>query len=185
MGEKSAVTVQENDISGNVRRAAVIFSEHGDFIRTVIRYKIHDENRVEDLFQDFFLSLTSRPLPADVRDIRSFIYKAITNDIADRARSIERYHNLKDKYANIHKESVNNQVVLDALIEKEQAEKMMELIGKRVTKREARAINLRYKDNLCVGEIAGNMGIDRRSVSRYISAGLRKVRQFLAFEQGD
>ena len=185
MVEKGVVTARENEISGNVQRAAAIVFEHGDFIRSVIRHKIHDKSRVEDLFQDFFLSLTSRPIPQDVRSIRSFIYKAITNDITDRARSIERYQNLTHKYANFHNEPVNNQMVLDALIEKEQTEKMIELIRKRLPKRESRAINLRYGDDMCVGEVAGRMGVDRRSVSRYISAGLRKVRQFLALEQGD
>jgi RNA polymerase sigma factor (sigma-70 family) len=185
VGEKSVVTGQECDTSGNIQRAAVIFFEHGDFIRTVIRRKVHDESRVEDLFQDFFLSLATRPIPPDVRNIRSFIYKALINDITDRHRSFERRNNLTYNYANFYSKAINNCSVEDAIIEKEQTEKMIELLRKRATKNEAKAIALRYCDNLCVGDVADRMGINKRSVSSYISAGLRKVRQFLVLEQGD
>jgi RNA polymerase sigma factor (sigma-70 family) len=185
VGEKEAVTSQDNNALSNVQRAAVIFFEHGDFIRTVIRRKVHDESRVEDLFQDFFLSLATRPIPTDVRNIRSFIYKALINDITDRHRSFERRNNLTYNYANIYSKAINNCSVEDAIIEKEQTEKMIELLRKRATKNEAKAIALRYCDNLCVGEVADRMGINKRSVSSYISAGLRKVRQFLVLEQGD
>ncbi len=75
------------DVSGNVQRATAIFFEHDDFIRAVIRYKIKDESRAEDLLHNFFLSLVSRPIPAEVQDIRGYIYRAITNDVTDHVRS--------------------------------------------------------------------------------------------------
>ena len=168
MGEKETTIVQGFDISNNVQRASVIFSEHSDFIRAVIRHRIHDESKAEDLFQDFFLSLVSRPIPPDVRNLKSYIYKALINDISDRIRHIERYQTLTHKYAEHNGETINKGVVEDAFIEKEQMEKMIELIGKRTTKREIKAIAFRYCDNLGVQEVAERMGIDSRSVSRYI-----------------
>jgi RNA polymerase sigma factor (sigma-70 family) len=185
VGEKDTAIVQGCDISNNVQRASVIFSEHSDFIRAVIHHRIHDENRAEDLFQDFFLSLVSRPIPPDVRNLKSYIYKALINDISDRIRHIERYQALTHKYAEHHCDPINNCTTEDAFIEKEQTAKMIELIGKRVTKSETKAIAFRYCDNLCVQEVAERMGIDSRSVSRYISTGLRKVRQFFKFEKED
>jgi RNA polymerase sigma factor (sigma-70 family) len=185
VGEKDTAIVQGCDISNNVQRASVIFSEHSDFIRAVIRHRIHDESKAEDLFQDFFLSLVSRPIPPDVRNLKSYIYKALINDISDRIRHIERYQTLTHKYAEHNGETINKGVVEDAFIEKEQMEKMIELIGKRTTKREIKAIAFRYCDNLGVQEVAERMGIDSRSVSRYISTGLRKVRRFFKFEKED
>jgi RNA polymerase sigma factor (sigma-70 family) len=185
VNEKTEVTSKEDNALNNVQRAAAIFFEHGDFIHKVIHYKIRDENKVEDLFQDFFLSLVTRPIPQDVRNIRSFLYKAIINDVTDRTRSIQRYKKLKHKYADIFSESVNNKTTNDALLKTEQIEKMIELISKRATKSEASAINLRYRENLCIDEVADRMHINKRSVSRYISAGLRKVRRVLSLEQGD
>jgi DNA-directed RNA polymerase specialized sigma subunit len=92
---------------------------------------------------------------------------------------------LTHKYAEHNGETINKGVVEDAFIEKEQMEKMIELIGKRTTKREIKAIAFRYCDNLGVQEVAERMGIDSRSVSRYISTGLRKVRRFFKFEKED
>lgn len=181
--QRNRAVVQNCAIASNVNRAAEVFFEHGDFIYNVIRHRAHDPHRAEDLFQDFFLSLVSRPIPPDVRNIKSYIYKSLINDIADRARHLERYQILTHKYGENHYPTVNNQTAENAFIEKEQIEKMMGFIRKRVTKSEAKAIALRYRDNLCIGEVAGRMGIDKRSVSRYISAGLRKVRQFLVFER--
>ena len=121
MSEKNT-TEQDCDISGNVQRAAIIFFEHGDFIRAVIRHKIKDEGRAEDLFHDFFLSLASRPVPAEVRDIKGYIYKAIINDITDHIRRLGRYQAITQRCADYSKLIVNHQPPENALIEKEQAD---------------------------------------------------------------
>jgi RNA polymerase sigma factor (sigma-70 family) len=180
---KNNATGQECDTSGEVQAASVIFFEHGDFIRTVIRHKIKDESLVEDLLHDFFLSLISNPMPPDVRDIKSYIFMAITNDITDHVRRIGRYQTLTKKTAENSKIIVNYRLPEDALIEKEHIDKMIGLVKKRVSKKEYKAITSRYYDNLSVKETAGKLNIDRRSVVRYISTGFRKVKRFLAIQQ--
>jgi len=52
-----------------------------------------------------------------------------------------------------------------------------------VTKNEFKAIASRYLDGLSIKKTADRMNINNRSVSRYISTGLRKVKQFMAIEQ--
>ena len=182
MSEKST-TGQGCDTSGDVQRAAAIFFEHCDFIRTVIRYKIKDESMAEDLFHNLFLSLISRPVPAEVRDIKGYIYKAIINDVTDHIRHLGRYQTLTHRCADYNKLTVNNRLPEDALMEKEQTDRMIELIRKRVTKNEFEAITSRYHDGLSIKEVADRMSINNRSVSRYISTGIRKVKQFLTIEQ--
>ena len=182
MSEKST-TGQGRDIPGDVQRATAIFFEHCDFIRTVIRYKIKDESMAEDLFHDLFLSLVSRPVPAEVRDIKGYIYRAIINDVTDHIRHLGRYQTLTHRCADYNKLTVNNRLPEDALMEKEQTDRMIELIRKRVTKNEFEAITSRYHDGLSIKEVADRMSINNRSVSRYISTGIRKVKQFLTIEQ--
>ena len=182
MSEKST-TEQGGDIPGDVQRATAIFSEHCDFIRAVIRYKIKDESMAEDLFHNFFLSLVSRPVPAEVRDIKGYIYRAIINDVTDHIRHLGRYQALTHRCADYNKLTVNNRLPEDALMEKEQTDRMIELIRKRVTRNEFKAITSRYRDGLSIKEAADRMSINNRSVSRYISTGLRKVKQFLTFAQ--
>jgi RNA polymerase sigma factor (sigma-70 family) len=182
VSEKST-TGQECEVSGDVQRATAIFSEYGDFIRTVIRYKIKDESMVEDLFHNLFLSLVSSPIPAEIHDIKAYIYKAILNDVADHLRYIGRYQEMTQKCADFNKLIVNNRLPEDALIEKEQIEKTIGLIRKRVTKNEFKAITSRHLDGLTLKEAADMMRINNRSVSRYISTGIRKVKRFLLIEQ--
>jgi len=182
VSEKSTIG-QGCDIPGDVQRATAIFFEHCDFIRAVIRHKIKDESMAEDLFHDFFLSLVSRPVPAEVRDIKGYIYMAIINDVTDHIRHLGRYQAMTHRCADYNKLTVNNRLPEDALMEKERADRMIELIRKRVTKNEFKAITSRYHDGLSIKEAADRMSINNRSVSRYISTGIRKVKQFLAIEQ--
>jgi len=168
---------------GDVQRATAIFFEHCDFIRAVIRCKIKDESMAEDLFHNFFLSLVSRPIPPEVRDIKGYIYRAIINDVTDHIRHLGRYQAMTHRCADYNKLTVNNRLPEDALMEKEQTDRMIELIRKRVTKNEFKAIASRYLDGLSIKKTADRMNINNRSVSRYISTGLRKVKQFMAIEQ--
>ena len=182
MSEKST-TGQWDNTPGDVQRATAIFFEHCDFIRAVIRHKIKDEGLAEDLFHNFFLSLVSRPAPAEIQDIKGYIYKAIINDITDHIRHIGKYQAMTHRCADYNKLIVNNRLPEDALIEKEQTERMVALIRKRVTRNEFKAIASRHLDGLSIKEAADRMSINNRSVSRYISTGLRKVKQFLVIEQ--
>ncbi len=174
---------QDCDVSGDVQHATAILSEYGDFIRAVIRCKIKDESVIEDLCHNLFLSLVSSPVPREVRDIKAYIYKAIINGVVDHLRYLERYQTLTHRRADYNKIIVNNRLPEDALIEKEQIEKTVELIKKRVTKKEFKAIASRHLEGLTLKEAADIMSINNRSVSRYISAGIRKVKQFLVTEQ--
>jgi len=83
---KISIVGNKYDISGNIQRASLIFFEYSDFIRSVIRYRIYDKSRIEDLYQDFFLSLVLRPIPSSVRNIKSYIYRVISCDIKDQIR---------------------------------------------------------------------------------------------------
>jgi len=169
----------------NVERAAEIFSEYGDFILAIIRYQVSDDAQADDLFQNFFLSLISRPIPPGIQNVKSYLYRAITNDIVDSARRVERYQSLMHKYAKSFDYSINKSAPENALIEKEETNKMFKLIEGWLPYSEAVAVTLRYRDDCNIKEIAKKMHVKRRSVSRYISGGLNKVRQFLTVKQGD
>ena len=106
----------------NVEKAARIFDEYGEFIFGVILSKVQDKNLAEDLYQDFFLSLVSRPITPDVRNIKSYLYKSLTNDIIDAGRRTERYHNLKNVYADHTDYVVNKKRPRNALTNEERTD---------------------------------------------------------------
>lgn len=167
------------DYTYNVDKAAKLFVEHGDFIRTVIRCQVKNETQVDDLFQDFFLSLVANPLPSDVKNIRNFLYKAITNDIINAVQRAENYQKKKLKYAKRFNYSINNKTPENIVIEVEETNRMFELIEMRLRRSEAQAITFRYRNNYNIKEVAMKMNVSYGSVRKYIYVGLSKIRQLL------
>jgi len=172
------LSVKKSSALSNVDHTAEIFSKYGDFIRAVIRYQVGNDAQADDLFQDFFLSLISKPIPTGIQNIKSYLYRAVSNDIVDAARRIEVYENRINKYAECLDFSINESKPENALIRKEEINKMFKLIEGRLPHSEAQAIRFRFRNNFSIKEIAKKMHVNSRSVSRYVSVGLSKVRQF-------
>ncbi|MHC4060082.1 MAG: RNA polymerase sigma factor [Planctomycetota bacterium] len=174
----AASVSQECDTPSNVDRAAEVFEENGDFIRAIIRFYIKHEAEAEDLFQDLFLFLIARPIPSDVRNLRGFLFKVINDTVKDVFRGMERRQSRIHKYAQ-HNGHVTDNRPENVLMEAEEAKRMFELIERRLPPKEALAVTLRYRDNCDTDEVAKRMGVERRSVSRYVSVGLRRIRHVL------
>ena len=163
----------------NVCPAAEIFTEYGDFIRMIIFSQVKNETQTNDLFQNFFLSLVYKPIPQNVKNIKGYLYRAITNDIIDATRRVERYSHHMHKYAENFNHSINKRTLENAFINVEETNKMFELLKGRLTSSQFQAIALRYKNHYSIKEVAEKMDVKSKSVSRYISIGLRKIRQSL------
>jgi RNA polymerase sigma factor (sigma-70 family) len=164
-----------------VGRAVAIFSEYGDFILAVLRFQVHDRFWQEDLFQEFFLTLIRKPVPADVQNVKSYLYRAIVNHVLDSVRARESYRRAVKKCAKETRIPINNRSAGNALIEEtEQRNATIAHLARHLQEREAQAFVLRYRDNFSIGEIAARMGVNGRTVSRYLSQSLRRLRETLA-----
>jgi len=164
--------------------AAEIYKEHSEFIRNAISFLIKDERQVDDIFQDFFIHLTTYPPPPDIQNIKAFLYRCIVNFIFCRRRQQKEYQNRLQNYARsnrIPKSYDSEKTVIDA----EEARKMYKLIEELLPAREGEAIIERYKNDHDIHEVAETLGLDVKSVSRYISHGLRKIRRLLLVGDGD
>ena len=160
-----------------------IFSKYGDFIHGVIKSKVSDDSQADDLFQDFFLSLVSEPPSDEVQNMKSYLYRVITNDLTDAMRRVQKYQVQVSRYAERFIYSKPNGDPQKTLIRIEETKKMFELIEENLKQSEARAIILRYRNNYDIGEIAETMDVDKKSVSRYISTGLKKLRKLLTLKR--
>ena len=170
------------DVSCNVEKAARIFEEYGDFIHAVAYHRLKDENEADDILQDLFLSLVARPVSEDVRDVKSYLYRAVVNDINDSIRRIISYRTTIGKYAKNFDYFVNEHSLRDALIEREEKDKIFKLIQELLPPREGRAVTLRYKNDYDTRSIAEKMGVKNRSVTKFISRGISKLRLLLKKE---
>ncbi len=167
-------------VSDAVRRAVAIFKEYGDFILAVIRFQAHDRSWQEDLFQEFFLELIRRPVPADVRNTKGYLYQAIVHHVLDSARARDNYRRAMKKYARKKRNPINNRPAGNALIEDaEERNATVAHLARHLQEREAQAFVLRYRDDFSIGEIAARMGVNTRTVSRYLSQSLRRLRETL------
>jgi RNA polymerase sigma factor (sigma-70 family) len=165
-----------------VERAAEVFDEHGAFIRSVIRFHTKNEQKTEDLFQDFFLFLVAKPIPQEVQNVKGFLYKLITDLVKDSFRRIDCYHATMRRYAERHVRTIEKRPE-NVIMEIEETKKMFESIEKRLPPPQALAVTLKYRDSCDTGEVAKKMHVKPRSVSRYVSVGLEKLRCVLDEEQ--
>jgi RNA polymerase sigma factor (sigma-70 family) len=165
---------QKPGVPSNVERAAEVFDEYGGFIRSVIRYHVRDKAEAEDLFQDIFLLLVAKPIPQDVQNVKGFLYRVISDTIKDAFRRIERYQAGMHRYAQ-HNARIAENRPENVVMGLEETKKMFELIERCLPSPEALALMLRYRDDYDTQEVAERMGVKPRSVSRYVSVGLKKI----------
>ncbi len=162
-----------------VAAAAKIFNDYGGFIRIVIRSQVQDNNQAEDLFQDFFLSLLSNPLPRGLRNIKGYLYRVITNDIVDIARRTAKYRANVREYAELYDRPVAQKTPEETVLELEEVNKVFELIEKRLPRTEAEAVSLLYRSSCNVKEVAETMGVADATARAHISDALDMLRRLL------
>jgi RNA polymerase sigma factor (sigma-70 family) len=136
----------------------------------------------DDLFQEFFLVLIAKPVPANVENVKSYLYRAVTNTVIESARRRAREERCLKKHIEDVRISINNRTPQSAIIGREERESVFRHLAAQLRHREAEAVLLRYRDNCSIGEIADKMGVDRRTVSHYLSEGLRQLRRVSAIE---
>jgi RNA polymerase sigma factor (sigma-70 family) len=163
--------------------AARIFAEHGDFIRGVIRFRVQDPSKQQDVFQEFFLRLLSQPVPANVQNIRGWLYQAIIHDVVDLARRSERHSYHMKKYAEEIRISIHKRPSRDAIAEETATkDSRFGYLVRNLRRREAQVVMMRFRDDYSIAEIAERIGVHKRTVSRYLTSGLRQLRRTLAIE---
>jgi RNA polymerase sigma factor (sigma-70 family) len=163
--------------------AAGIFAEHGDFIRSIIRFRVHDASQHEDVFQEFFLRLVCQPIPANVENVRGWLYQAIIRDVVDLTRRSKKYSYHMKKYAEEIRIYIHNRPSRDAIMgEPEARDSRFGYLVRNLRHREAQVVTMRFRDNCSIAEIAERIGLHKRTVSRYLTSGLRQLRQTLAIE---
>jgi RNA polymerase sigma factor (sigma-70 family) len=168
----------------DVAAAAEVFLNHKDFIREVICFHVQDEDQAEDLFQDFFLSFVSHPLPRDIQNIESYLYKAITNDIIDAVHRNEHYRNYIREYGERSDHARSEQTPAEAALRMEETGRVLDLIEKRLPYTEAQAVCLQYRDSHSAKDIAEQMGVGIATARGYVSEGLSRIRRLLSVKGG-
>jgi len=164
-----------------VKTATEIFDEYRDAIVTIIHFNVSDKSKADDIFQELFLSLVHKPVPSETKDIKGYLYRTIINDILDMVRRRKTYQAQIRRYAQQLKygNSIIQKDPQHIVAEAEQIQRIFRLIEEQLPPHQAQAIIHRYRHNHTTTETARRMQIKKSTVSRYIYAGLKKIRRLL------
>ncbi len=172
------------NVRKKVELASALFEERKDEIRAIIQFNMSDKSKVDDIFQDLFLAIVDKPVPPDVKNPNGYLYRMIINDIIDMTRRKKSYQARIQRYAEFRRYSIINNEPENIVIQVEEKEKMIELIERQLPSREAEAVIKRYGRDISIGDAATRMNVKKRTFSRYLSLGLKKIRQFFCEEGG-
>jgi RNA polymerase sigma factor (sigma-70 family) len=182
MSDHVSETLQER-----VDLARKLFSEHGTAIYTMILMQVNDEFLADDLYQELFLSLVKKPLPSNLETPLTYLFRVIANDVIDAMRKRATDMNLQQKYLDrlaIESDDSGSETALQILINREKREKLTEIILRSdLHPCEAKTIIERLNRGSSTKEIARKLSINERSVSHYLSTGLKKLRLLLTSKQ--
>lgn len=156
-----------------------IYQDNGRFIRSIIKFHLGNSHDVEDVFQSFFLRLLEKPLPKkEVVNQRPYLYRMITNNIVDDVRRTQAYKKYLSKYSAIplHKSVCNS---CEKIIKEEDANSIFKTMENCLPTHIATTLRLRYKDNYSNDQIAATISSKKETITKYISDGLKKLREKL------
>ena len=172
------------DVGIRVKKAKEVFDKYGDEIRAVIEFNFEDKHITEDIFQDFFISVVENPIPPGIENVRSYIYRAIVNDAIDRIRRARIQREGVKKYAQYLRDNAVQKEPQNVVIMAEEVERMFQLIETRLPPRHARALMQCYGIGRTASRTGAKLEIDKRSVSRYLSEAIRKMRYLVLQSEG-
>jgi RNA polymerase sigma factor (sigma-70 family) len=161
-----------DDTASNLVHAAEIFEQYGDFIYGVIKARAGKNVEAEDLVQDFFLTLVAKPIPHEIRNIKGYIYRAITRDIIDSIRRNTAYRARIARYAERCRHRPRKYSVEESVTKADEAGRIFDVAKQTLSNNSHHTLNMRFK----IGE---RMNINSKSVGRYISVSLKKIRQLI------
>ena len=167
------------DVSDNASLVRKIFEEHRNFLRVIVSLHIDDQSDVDDFLQDLFLFLTLKTLPNNVISMKGYLNKIVSDRLIDFYRRRDRYKRRVEVHFDIAKSRLTDDCPRTLLVNKEDAKRAFKLIREDLPYRERQAVTLKFVHDFSAKEIAGKMGVNVRSASSYVSAGINKIRKMM------
>jgi RNA polymerase sigma factor (sigma-70 family) len=159
----------------NVKLAATIFEEHADTIRTSISVHINNRSDIDDIFQDFFLSLVQKPVPQEIKNMKAYLNKALKNDVLDNVSQTNSFRLRNYKYAQLHASRFKLPAPDEVATYAEDTRQLFDIIENQLPQYESKAIIQKFRHGRDACEAAEAMGINKRSFSHCLCTGLKKL----------
>jgi len=173
------------EIHRRVCSAAEIFTRYSNQIRAIIAFQIEDKSKADDVFQQFFISLVRKPIPANIEEVEKYLYRALANDVIDVCRQANHYRDSLQKYAELHRNETIEEDPQESLLQVEATKEMFQLLDRRLSKRQAAVAWQHYGKGLSKTDTAKKINLDKKTVVRYLSLARKKMRKFIPQDIGD
>lgn len=172
---------QKND--GHGLNIETIYAEHDGFIRSVIQFAAKNEVDREDIYQEVFVALSHKGDFSDIRNVKGYLYRLILNKVNEFLRK-RAFADIRLKSYGQRKASKEETSVDQNLLVSDEAEKTIELIKAYLSGKESEAVLLRFRDDCDNEQAAQKMNVRKETLVRYISVGLKKIREIVRSQEG-
>jgi RNA polymerase sigma-70 factor (ECF subfamily) len=172
------------ELGQNIDDAAELFAVHGDFLLRIFQRNLPEQDAY-DLWQDLFLSLITNPLPRHIPNVRNYLYRAAVNDIVDFRRRSQRHTEKMGEYSYWFKPDQFDDSPEQHLIDIESLAEIFGQIEQNLPATIRQAILDKHKNNMNHRQIAEKMNVKQKTVNRYISVGIKKIREIQDQITGD
>jgi RNA polymerase sigma-70 factor (ECF subfamily) len=161
------------------RALAAIYQEYDGFIQSIIRYSAKNKADQEDIYQEVFLVLFQKADFSEIQDFKSYLYRLVVNKSNEfLRRKITQELRLKT-YMELQSQDAVEEGQDEELLVLDEVDGMLELMQDRLSQRESEAIRLRFKYHYSNEDAAQKMNVQKETLIRYVSVGLKKIREIL------
>ncbi len=161
-----------------VEIASRIFRDYGATIRRMVQRYVHSEQDVDDVYQNIFLSIVASP-PTHETSLLAYFRVIVRNAVKDASRRAASRQGFAKRYGRFLETRAPGDGKESELEQTEQVSKTMTLLKYALPTYMARVLTERFVHGRGIDEIASQLGVDRRSVSRYCCVGLKRLRHLL------
>lgn len=168
----------------NIERAAEMFAVHGDFLLRIFKKELNEQD-AHDLWQNLFLSLTTKPVSVNISNVRGYLYRAAVHDIVDFKRNLKLHRRKIDEYSEVARQRKSDRSPVQQLISIESVNEAFRQIKNNLPPSVGQVVLNKYRKQLSHREIAEKMNIKKTTVDRYLSVGTKMMGQVHDQAEGD
>lgn len=160
-----------------------IYAQHDDFIRSVIQYAAKGHDEQDDIYQEVFVTLSQKEDFDGINNIKGYLYRLIVNKVNELARKNVTANLRLKKYVQ-WKTSKDDMFVQPEVIVDDEVAKTVELLKDYLSEKESQAILIRFQHECDNEQGAQKMNVQKETFIRYISVGLKKIRDIMKSQKG-
>lgn len=162
--------------AGRTEALGIIYDRHAGLVNGIAFKVLGDAQEAEDLTQDIFLNLSTRPYDSKRGSLRTFLAVVTRSRAIDRIRSRTVRQQAIEKWKPNRNEEVESDSPFESVLQSEQSQEIQSALAQ-LSDSEQQILRLSYYEGLTQSEIAERLQIPLGTVKSSARRGLLKLRQ--------